>query len=480
MSERQRAITVSSILAVRLGEFVAGTTRLPTDVAATVTLHIVDTLGCMVAFSGLPWSRAVHDFVADGAGAGPATVARFGTTTTAERAALANGAFAHGFEMDDTEMRTTSHPGAVVVPAALAVAEETHASGAEFLRAVALGYELMIRIGLAAVPMMRRGFHTTSTTGVFGACAAAAALWGLDAATTSHALGIAASRAAGVTEFSTGGGSEKRLHAGFPAQAGVESARLARHGVTAPATALDGPRGFLRAFSDVDDSAPVTRDLGVTWELGRTGFKAYCCCAGQHTVLDAVANLQRAHPALTPDTVAAIRVRQNAREVPIVGVIKEPEDMAGAQFSAAFGAAMRLSGGKNGFTDYMRVDLRDERLLKLARLVDYEQFPESDPLPGDGPARVTITLTDGTSLTETVRSARGSYDNPLSEAEVLAKFHDVADDVLGPRDAARLAERVLGVEQITDVDELTELLVVGESAGTDRTDEGVVGSVKVR
>lgn len=471
---------MSSILAVRLGEFVAGTTPLPADVAAKVKLHIVDTLGCMVAFSGLPWSRAVHDFVADSSGAGPATVARFGTATTAERAALANGAFAHGFEMDDTEMRTTSHPGAVVVPAALAVAEETHASGAEFLRAVALGYEVMIRIGLAAVPMMRRGFHTTSTTGVFGASAAAAALWGLDAITATHALGIAASRAAGVTEFSTGGGSEKRLHAGFPAQVGIESARLARHGVTAPPTALDGPRGFLRAFSDVDDSAPVTRDLGVTWELGMTGFKAYCCCAGQHTVLDAVTNLQHDHPGLRAEDVAAIRVRQNAREVPIVGVIKEPEDIAGAQFSAAFGAAMRLTGSNNGFTAYMGVDLRDERLLKLARLVEYEESAASDPLPGSGPAQVTVTLTDGTSFTETVRSARGSYDNPLTEAEVLAKFHDLADGVLGPQDAARLAERVLIVEQIADVNELTRLLVMGEAPRADRTDGGVGSSAKVR
>ncbi|MEW2355774.1 MmgE/PrpD family protein [Spirillospora sp. NPDC029432] len=430
---------------------------LPAEVLPTVKLHILDTLGCQVAFARLPWSRAVWRYAAEAGTAGPATISYYGAPAPVETAAFANAAFAHGFEMDDTEMRSASHPGAVVVPAALAAAQRHGSSGAELVAAVAVGYEVMVRVALSAVGMMRRGFHTTAVAGPFGAAAAAAALWSLDEARTAHALGIAASHASGITEHSVSGGSVKRVHAGIAARSGIESVRLARAGVTAPEGALDGRRGLLQAVAD-DPGMPAS-GLGKDFELLTTGLKPYCCCAAQHTVIDAVARLQHQHPRLTPAAVRRIRVLQNDREVDAVGLVTEPADITSAQFSAAFGIALRLVRNANGFGDYMNARLDDPELLAIARRVTYERAPASSPLPGEGPCQVSIELDDGSVLAAEVRSARGTVASPMSESDVITKFRGLAGEPLGEERADRVAEMVMNLERLPDSNRLARHLV---------------------
>ena len=431
---------------------------MPEDVGAKVKLHILDTLGCQIAFAALPWSRQVRDYAVTGRSSGPANLVHYGTPVPAEIAAFANASFGHGFEMDDTEMRTASHPGVVVVPAALATGQARTSSGAHFLRAVSVGYEVMIRVGLGSVGMMRRGFHTTAVAGVFGAAAASAAIMQLSAEGTAHGLGIAASKASGITEYSASGGSVKRIHAGFAAQSGVESMALANAGVTAPTAALEGPRGLFAAVSDTADPDSVTRGLGEHYEMLTTGLKPYCCCAGQHSVLDAVAELQSKTPGLTASSLRRIRVLQNPREVDVVGRIVEPKDITGAQFSAAFGIGLRLVKGGNGFGDYLGASLDDEQILEVARKVAYERTPADSPLPGDGPAQVTFELYDGTELSAHVSQALGSTARPMNEDEVILKFHSLADGPLGEEAAARVQDMVLNLEKVPDVNQLAGLL----------------------
>lgn len=431
---------------------------LPPEVVALLKRHILDTLGCQVAFADLPWSRAVWRFAAQSGTAGPATMSYFGDQAPAPLAAFANAAFAHGFEMDDTEMRTASHPGAVVVPAALAAGQTAHSSGRELLSAVAAGYETMVRIGLASVGMMRRGFHTTAVTGPFGAAAAVASLWSDGEEQVAHALGIAASRASGVTECSATGGSVKRVHAGMAAQAGVESVSLAMAGVTAPSAALESRRGLLRAVADVADTDVITSDLGNRYELLTTGLKPYCCCAAQHSVLDAVTDLQHRHH-LTPESIRHIRVVQNRREADVVGTGPEPADVTSAQFNAAFGIALRLVRGGNGFTDYLGCRVDDDRLLAVARKVEYQPAPDDAPLPGDGPCEVTVELHTGEIATTAVSHATGTAANPLADDAVIDKFHDLADGYLGRPQASDLVDTVTHLESVDDVNALARLLV---------------------
>lgn len=441
----------------RLAGFVTSqSVTVPDEVCAFTKIHLLDTIGCMVGFARLPWSHDVWSYSLSSEG-GPATVASYGSKASIEMGAFVNASFAHGFEMDDTEMRTASHPGVVVVPAALAVAESIGASGQEVIGAIARGYEAMIRVGLGSVGMMKRGFHTTAVTGPFGAAAAAAVLRRSDAVTLAHGFGIAASLASGITEYSATGGSVKRIHAGVAARSGLSAEALARAGVTAPTSALEGKRGLLHAMSDHVEPERVTAALGDRWELLTTGLKPYCCCAGQHTVIDAVVDLQQRH-ALAAEEVDSITVRQNAREVAVVGSTTEPVDITGAQFSARFGVAMRLLRGGNGFSDYLGVDLRDEALLSLARRVTYTQTAADATLPGDGPAEVAVRLRDGRVLESAVRSARGSVDRPMTIEEVLAKFHDLTDEPLGERRASELADRIMHLERVGDVRSLSALV----------------------
>lgn len=461
----------------RLARFVTdGGAALPAEVVALLKRHILDTLGCQLAFADLPWSRTVWRYAAQDTSGGPATISHFGTQAPVPLAAFANAAFAHGFEMDDTEMRTASHPGAVVVPAALAAGQAAHSSGAELLTAVAMGYETMVRIGLASVAMMRRGFHTTAVTGPFGAAAAVASLWSADEKQVAHALGIAASRASGVTEYSVSGGSVKRVHAGIAAQAGVESVSLAMAGVTAPSAALEGRRGLLQALSDTVDPDAITAGLGQRYELLTTGLKPYCCCAAQHSVLDAVADLQRRHH-LTADSIRRLQVMQNRREVDVVGTGPEPTDVTSAQFNAAFGIALRLVRGGNGFGDYLGCRVDDERLLAMARKVEYRTAPEHAPLPGDGPCEVRVELHSGEVVTTSVSHATGTAANPLGDEAVIEKFHDLADGYLGRSRATDLVDLVTHLETVDDVDALARLLVVtpGHAVGP-RTSAGATGS----
>lgn len=441
-----------------LARFVGARGPLPDEVRALLKLHILDTLGCQVAFADLPWSRQVWSYALAGDPVGPATISHFGSRVPVALAALTNATFAHGFEMDDTEMRTASHPGTVVVPSALAAGEAAGSSGADLLTAVAAGYETMVRVGLAAVGMMRRGFHTTAVTGPFGAAAAVASLWGADEDRIRHSLGIAASRASGITEYSVSGGSVKRLHAGIAAQAGVESVQMAMSGVTAPTAALEGRRGLLRAVCDAVDADAVTADLGSRYELLTTGLKPYCCCAGQHSVIDAVTELQRRHR-LTAESVRHIVVTQNRREADVVGTGAEPADLTAAQFSAAFGIALRLVRGGNGFTDYIGCRLDDERLLSVARKVEYRRAPDDAPLVGDGPCTVAVELHTGEVVSTAVAHAAGTPANPLDDAAVIAKFHDLADGYLGAPRADELVERVMDLENVDDVGALARLLV---------------------
>ncbi|RWW95421.1 MmgE/PrpD family protein [Paenarthrobacter ureafaciens] len=430
----------------------------PEAVATKVKLHILDTLGCQVAFASLPWSREVQRYAVTDRPEGPANLAYYGTPVPVEIAAFANAGFGHGFEMDDTEMRTASHPGVVVVPAALATGQARAASGSDFLKAVTVGYEVMIRVGLGSVGMMRRGFHTTAVTGVFGATAASASVMRVSADQAAHGLGIAASKASGITEYSASGGSVKRIHAGFAAQAGVESMAMAGFGVTAPTAALEGPRGLLAAVSDTVDTEVVTRGLGVDYELLTTGLKPYCCCAGQHAVIDAVIELLATAPGVDPSAVRRIRVLQNSREVDVVGRIVEPKDLTAAQFSAAFGIGLRLVKGGNGFGDYLGASLDDEQILEVARKVVYERTPANSPLPGHGPARVTFEMHDGSEMVATVSHARGSTARPLDEEEVVRKFRSLAEGPLGERSAAQVQDMVLNLEKVPDVNALAALL----------------------
>ena len=234
------------------------------------TGRLTDTVGSMVFGAEQPWSRAVIEHAMAAGAVGRSTVIGGSDTGTSPvMAALANGASAHAFELDDVHEEAISHPGAVVVPAALALAEERSCTGRDLLEAIVIGYEAMGRAGIAVGPAahMLAGFHPTSMSGVFGSAAAAGRLLNFDAVKLNHALGIASSFASGTMEFAASGGMAKRIHAGRAAEGGLTAALLADRGFEGATDGLAGRYGFCRVFTDSPRVELLTEDLGERWML---------------------------------------------------------------------------------------------------------------------------------------------------------------------------------------------------------------------
>jgi 2-methylcitrate dehydratase PrpD len=421
---------------------------------------VLDQLGCQLAFATLPWSKSVYEYVkSKETTQRESTVAYYGLKTNAEEAAFANAAFGHGFEMDDTELLTASHPGVVVMSSALAMGEAKAISGREFIAAVVAGYDAMIRANLAARTMMNRGFHSTAVAGPFGSAAATGKILGFSPDMMLNALGIAASTSAGLAEYSLSGGSVKRVHAGFAAQSGMRAAFLAQFGITGPSSALEGEKGFCRAFSDERCVEEITKDLGKDFKIMLTGNKPYCCCAAQHAVIDATAAIAKGH-AIRPDQVAEIVVEQRPREVMAVGNIVEPQDIVSSQFSARFGLGLRLVKGSNGFQDYTEKNLKNAEILAVARKVKYVADEKYEKLKVDGaPALVTITMKDGSQYREQVDYAKGTRQNPMLWPELETKFRGLVDGIITSQAAEEIVDTIKHLNELDNVQKLASLLV---------------------
>jgi 2-methylcitrate dehydratase PrpD len=345
------------------------------------------------------------------------------------------------------------------VPAALAAAEVSGAAGAALLDAYVVGFEIEGRLGMAMNPRhYQRGWHCTATLGTLGAAAAAARLFGLDAAQTRHALAIAASEASGLKEnFGT---MVKPLHAGLAARNGVVAAQLARAGLTASDAAIEGAQGLLAAMdSERPSLAGIADDLGARWEILDTGItvKLYPSCAGTHPTLDALLTLRRAH-AFTADDVDAVEIGVDPI-VPTILIHDRPSTGLEGKFSMPFCAAAAVVHGHVGIETFDLASLEDAAVRAMQSRVRMRVDPAIDPSATPlTQSRVSVHLRDGRVLTADANGARGYPDRPASDEELAAKFLSCAGAAL-PREracAALVALREIGTHD--DVAALMTLL----------------------
>jgi 2-methylcitrate dehydratase PrpD len=439
-----------------LAEFVGGGVP-PAAARQRARVAVCDTVGVMLAGAAEPAARTVQALVAEESRGECHIVGTTGTSGPVA-AALANGVAAHALDYDDMCFVSMAHPSCALVPAILAAAEMTGASGALLLDAYAVGFELECRLGMVRNPRHyhERGWHCTSTIGTVGAAAAAARVLGLDAGAVNHALGIAASSACGFKENM--GSMVKPLHAGMAARNGVLAALLARRGFTSSAAALDGAQGYVAVMDSEHRSlGPAVADLGTRWEILDTGItvKLYPSCAATHPPLDALLALQR-EAGFTHHDVESIDVQVDVM-TPRLLLYDRPATDLEAKFSMPFCAAAAVVFGRIGIDTFdaaviARADVQG--LMSRVTLHANSAFDEFTPLSH---AHVVVTLRDGRVLTRSADGARG-YPGRLTADELAAKFSACASRTL-TRPAADAAWSALErLEQIADVRELTALV----------------------
>lgn len=393
----------------------------PADVVPVVRNGFVDTLAALLGGRDEPVTRAALEFALRRRGAGDSALLLGRERAGASEAAFVNATAAHALDYDD--MALNGHPSVVLVPALLAAGEPLRATDAALLRAYLVGYEVWAELAAREPDALHgKGWHPTSVTGTVAAAAAVAHLAGLNAASAAHALGIAASLASGL--LGNFGSMTKPLHAGWAAGHAIEAVQLAQYGVTASPTILEGPTGYLAAFS------PAGRALRHGWEPGalamrRSGLsvKKYPVCYALHRVVDGMLDLKRAHgfAAGEVERITGTVSDLNAR----VLHAHDPADALAAKFSMEFACAIAAIEGAVGLHQVTDAQVARADVRELMARVQTDTVPAGCPEEPNFALhdRVVVHLRDGSVLDSgPIRYPRGHARLPLPATELRDKF----------------------------------------------------------
>lgn len=436
----------------RLVEFLQDTTSgdIPEHVRHESVRCLLDFVGLAVAGASEPTAEIVRRQCVALGGNEDSQVLGTRTRLRVTDAALVNAISAHALDFDDTHVPTILHPTTPLYAAALALGERDRARGRDIVAAHTLGYEVSARASLALYPEhYDAGWHMTGTTGALASASVAVRLLGLRGATAVHCLGLAATQAAGHREHF--GTMAKPFHAGHAATAGLWAGLLARDGFTAAPDPLQGRRAMFAVMSSANDPTELVDGLGERWEIERNGVKPYACGVVIHPAIDAVRNL-RVEEGLVPDEVERIELRVHPLVPELTGKT-DPRTGLEGKFSVTFAAAIAMIDGRAAEQEFSDAAVRRTDVRELmARMV---VLP--DPDVAHTKARATATMHDGRVVRTVVDDARGTPGNRLTDAELAAKFHGLADSVLGEERATRLEQAVWSVESADDVAALVAL-----------------------
>ncbi len=368
-----------------------------------------------------------------------------GRRASVRAAALINGAAAHTVEVDDIFRDGIYHPGAPTIAAALALAEARGASGAEFLRAVTVGYEISTRIGAAMGRAHYKYWHNTGTIGCFGACAAAAELLQLDAQRFAHALATVTTFSAGLQQAFRMDSMSKPLHAGHAAEAGVTAALAAERGVTGSLDVIEGDSGYGIAMSNGPDWERALTTLGREFHVTRMTVKNHACCGHTFAAIDGALAL-KAKMAIAANDIARVQVATYKTALD-VACYEEPRTPSEGRFSLKYVVATALTHGSVRLAAFEPPRMQDAGTLALMRKVELGVDPELDAtFPGQRAARVTITAGNGQSETWYQPTRIGDPEAPLSDRQLEEKYLELAVPVLGDGPARALLARLWTLE----------------------------------
>lgn len=409
-----------------LAEIIASTQYqdIPENVTRQAKLCFLDFLSVSLRGSQTKSAQILRSIIIESSKSGASTVIG-GKKTDPINAALLNGVTAHSLDLDDGHRLAHLHPGACIIPAALALSEAHEKSGKNFLTSMVVGYQVAIKLGMILNPGHReRGFHSTGTCGTLGAAAAAAKIMSLDKDGILNALGIAGSQTAGLLESDHSGSMTKHLHAGKAAQSGVLSALLAKEGFTGAQTIIEGNEGILKvmgdenAFQYKDTLLPQSKENSENFEILRVYFKKYPVCRHLHSSLDATINIMKNNN-VKPADIHDITVK--TYEIAALHDNYLPNTPEEIRQSLPVSIAIAIKEGDLTVENIERIPL-DNEITEIVSKINLKLDNELGNLyPQKRPSKVTIKCKDNI-YTERIDLAKGEPENPFSKVELLTKF----------------------------------------------------------
>ncbi|MBL4892026.1 MAG: MmgE/PrpD family protein [Rhizobiaceae bacterium] len=400
--------------------------EIPSAPRELALLSLYDWLLCGLAGRVEPVSRLVHEFARSEGGVEVASLIG-GRQAPARMAALVNGTISHALDFDDTHFAHVGHLSVGIYPAALAAAEEMDASVSDMVDAYLLGAEAAIQVGMTlGIDHYNHGYHQTATAGAFGACIAAARLYHLDRRQTAAALGLCATRASGLkSQFGTMG---KPYNAGIAASNGIETAKLAQLGFSAPVDGLMGAQGFVPTHSNNPQQVPEPTERFIFEDIR---YKFHACCHGTHAMIEALLKAMQDHQ-LTLSDIGSCRVRTNPRWMSVCD-IQAPETGLEIKFSYRWLAGMVLDGRPTG-----SISIFSDSLAKDQRLADFAGRVEviPDVSIGDMQTKCELILSNGDRI-----DVKFDLEGSMSTQELKTKLLKKAAEIFGDR--SKLLDPVL-------------------------------------
>jgi 2-methylcitrate dehydratase PrpD len=435
---------------------------LPVKARERVPDLVLDLLGSMIGSKKIESSRIAAEVALELGGPEDSSVVGYGRKVSAPNAAFANAIQGYAFDFADDHNESNAHPSVATIPVSLAVGEKLHCSGREVIEAIALGNEVVCRLGSAFLgKTYYQGFHPSSTCGTFGAAVSAAKLLKLNVSQTVHAQGIAGSQAGGLMAWNTSGSYTKRLQAGHPAMVGIISALMAQKGFDGPPEIIEGVDGFMQAYSYQRqyDTNLITDGLGEEWTFANSSIKVYPCCRYSAGHLDACLDIVARH---APDwrRIQDIHIRSSDYTIRLLAMPRkrDPQNVVDTQFSMPWQAAIALIDGKIDADTFTQADIHRRDVRELMEKVDWEVDEEFERrYPEHYSCAVTVTMDDGTEYSSVVDDPKGDYRNPVTEQELEDKFRRLASREL---DHERVEGLVALVTHLEDVDDIGELFAL--------------------
>ena len=399
---------------------------IPKTVIEKLNIIVMDSIGLMISAKNEDYIKSLLDALNEN---GNCNLIGHNRKVNAFNAAIINGTAVHGEDFDDTFEGTPVHVGAVMVPAMLAVAEAKNLSGKEFLKGLAIGSELICRLALVApTAVHRQGFHPTAIFGAFGASIGISTSLGCKKEQITSALGIVGSMASGIIEYLAEGTSTKRLHPGWAAGCGWQSANIGKSGFIGPRTVFEGTHGVFNTFAKTNikpDFSFVINELGNRWECENLAIKPYACGTMAQPFIDCAIKLKKEISDIDQIDRIVAQVGEGTvhRLWEPLSEKQSPSSPYGAKFSVPYCIAVGLIDGQAGLKQFTNERLSDQKVKHLSSKISYEINP-NDEYPKNYTGDIKVFTKDGRQYSASQNCLRGGRKAPLFKDEVEHKFED--------------------------------------------------------